>query len=90
MIQGDFVVTIPIRLKLYIGYIAPIVSLPSPLATPLKAIPRGCLVLFHIGIQSPFTIYCHLNLLSSPSPLPLVPPHPPHTLCLFFSPGFHN
>jgi hypothetical protein len=46
---GGFVVTILIRLILYISYIAPW-SLPlSPLPTPLKAIIRSFLVLFHIG-----------------------------------------
>jgi hypothetical protein len=35
----------------------------SPLPTPLKAIARGFLVLFHIGIWSPSAIYRHLNLL---------------------------
>jgi hypothetical protein len=56
-------------------------SLPlSPLPTPLKVISRGFLVSFHIGIWNPSTIYHHLNLLSSSSPLSLVPP--PHILCL--------
>jgi hypothetical protein len=50
---------------------------------PLKAIARGFLALFHIGIWSPSTIHGHLNLFSSPSTLPLVP-SPPHTLCLFY------
>jgi hypothetical protein len=48
--MGGFIVTIPIRLILYIIYIAPIDSPPHPLFTPLKAIARGFLVLFHIGI----------------------------------------
>jgi hypothetical protein len=51
-------------------------SLPlNPLPTPPKAIARGFLVLFHIGIWSPSTIYHHLNLLPSPSPFPLLPLH---------------
>jgi hypothetical protein len=45
-----FTVTILIRLIVYIIYIAPIVSPSHPLPTPLKAIARGFLVLFHIGI----------------------------------------
>jgi hypothetical protein len=41
IIQGEFIVTIPIRLILYIIYIDPL-SLPlSPLPTPLKAFARG-------------------------------------------------
>jgi hypothetical protein len=39
--MGRFVVTIPIRFKLYIIYIALTISLLSPLPTPLKAIARG-------------------------------------------------
>jgi hypothetical protein len=43
-------VTILIRLTLYIIYTPPL-SLPlNPLPTPLKAIARGFLVLFHIAI----------------------------------------
>jgi hypothetical protein len=49
---GGFIVTILIRLILYIT------SPPSSLLlTPLKAIVRGFLVLFHIGIWSPIFIY---------------------------------
>jgi hypothetical protein len=62
-----------------ISYIAPTVSPPQPpqpLPAPLKVIARDFLVLFHICVWSPSTImYCHLNLLPSSSPLPLVPPH---------------
>jgi hypothetical protein len=43
-------VIVLIRLILYIIYIAPIATPPNPLPTPLKAIARGFLVLFHIGI----------------------------------------
>jgi hypothetical protein len=43
-------VTIPIRLILYISYTASIVSPLNPLKAPLRAIARGFLVLFHIGI----------------------------------------
>jgi hypothetical protein len=43
-------VTIAIRLILYIGYIAPIVSPPLPPPQPLKAIARGFLVPLHRGI----------------------------------------
>jgi hypothetical protein len=57
----------------------------SPLPTRLEANARGFLVLLYTVIWRPSTIYCHLNLLHSPSPshyyLPL-------TLCLFYSPGF--
>jgi hypothetical protein len=70
IIQGEFRVTILIRLKLYTIYIAPIVSPSQPHPNPLKAIARGFLVLFHIGIWSPLTIYLHLNLLPSLSPPP--------------------
>jgi hypothetical protein len=67
-------VTILIRLILYISYIAPPSSLPfGSLPTPLKAIARGFLVLFHIGIWNLSTIFHHLNLLPSLSPLLLVP-----------------
>jgi hypothetical protein len=50
--MGGFIVTIPIRLVLYIIYFAPHCSslLLSLLPTPLKAIARGYLILFHIGI----------------------------------------
>jgi hypothetical protein len=55
-------------------------SLPlSPFPTPLKAIARGLIVLFHIGIGSPSTIYRHLNILPSPSPLP-TSTHPSYTV----------
>jgi hypothetical protein len=47
--MGGLVVTIPIRLILYISYIARCIS-PQPLPTPPKAIATGFLVLFHIGI----------------------------------------
>jgi hypothetical protein len=58
-------------------HLFPVNSLPAP----LKAIARGFLVLFHIGIGSPSTIYHHLNLLPSPSPHPQVPPYThTHTL----------
>jgi hypothetical protein len=69
-------VTILISVILYIICIVPVVSFLSPLPTPLKAIAKGFLVLFHIGIWNPSTIYCHLNLLPSPSSLPVV--HSPH------------
>jgi hypothetical protein len=82
--MGGFIVTIPIRLILYIIYMAPIVSPPLPFPTPLKAIARGFLVLFHIGIWSPPTIYHHLNLLSSPSLLSIYPPSPEGTHCAYF------
>jgi hypothetical protein len=53
-------------------------SLPlSILPTPLKAIARGFLVLFHIGIRSPSIISHCLNLLPSSSPI--------HTLPIFQS-----
>jgi hypothetical protein len=67
---GGFTVTNPIRLVLYIISIAPITSPTQPPPTPLKAIARGFLVLFHIGIWSPSTTYHHLNLLPSPYPSP--------------------
>jgi hypothetical protein len=47
---GGFIVKILIRLILYIVYIAPIISPLNPLSAPLKAIARGFLVLFHVGI----------------------------------------
>jgi hypothetical protein len=47
---GGFIVTFLIRLILYISYIAPIISPPQPLLALLKAIARGFLVLFCIGI----------------------------------------
>jgi hypothetical protein len=54
--MGGFIVTIPIRFILYTIYIAPhcLSSTPSsllnPLLSPLKAIARGFLVLFHVGM----------------------------------------
>jgi hypothetical protein len=69
--RGGFIVTILIRLILYINLLPPSVSLPAP----IKAIMRSFLALFHIGIWNPSTIYCHLNLLHSPSLLLLIPPH---------------
>jgi hypothetical protein len=76
---GGFIVTILIRLILYIICIAPIVSTLQPTPTPLKAITRGYLALFHVGIWRPSTIYHHLNLLLSSSP-----PHT-HTHCACFT-----
>jgi hypothetical protein len=55
----------------------------SPFCTTLKAIGRGFLVRFHIGIWNSSLIYCHHNLLSSPSFLPLLP-HP-CTHCAYFT-----
>jgi hypothetical protein len=72
-------------LILHIIYITPIISPFNPLPITLKAMSRDFLVLFHIGMWTPSTIYHHLNLLPSPSPL-LLPT--PHTLCLFYSPAF--
>jgi hypothetical protein len=40
-IHGGFVVTIPLRLILYIIYIVSIISSSQPLPTTLKAITRG-------------------------------------------------
>jgi hypothetical protein len=67
--MGGFIVTIGLDLH-YSLYIAPIVFLLQPPPHPIKAIERNLLVLFHIGIGSPSTIYHHLNLLPSHSPLP--------------------
>jgi hypothetical protein len=67
--MGGFIVTIPIRLILYISYITPIISPPQHPPCPIKAIVRGFFGLFHIAIWSPSTIYPHLNLFHSPSPL---------------------
>jgi hypothetical protein len=82
--MGGFTVTILIRLILYIIYIASIVSTPQPLRHPTcKASAGGFSVLFHIGLWSPSIIYHQLNLLSSPSPFPLIP-HP-HTHNTYFT-----
>jgi hypothetical protein len=43
---GGFIVTIPVRLILYINYISPL----SPSPHHLKVIARDFFVLFHIGI----------------------------------------
>jgi hypothetical protein len=61
---GGFIVTILIRLILYITYIAPLSVPLNPVPTPLKAIIGDFLFVFHIGIWSPSTIYYHLNLLA--------------------------
>jgi hypothetical protein len=58
---------------LHCPHCLPLNSLPAP----LKAIARSFLVLINIGIWTPSTIYCHLNLLPSPSP------YPPH--CTYFA-----
>jgi hypothetical protein len=51
-------------------------SLPlNPLPDLHKAIPRGFFVLFHISIWSPLTVFPHLHLLCSHSPLLQVPSH---------------
>jgi hypothetical protein len=56
---------------------------PSP-PMPLRAIARGFLALFHLGIWSPSTIHRHLNLLPSPS-LPASPAHTMPILQSWFS-----
>jgi hypothetical protein len=43
-------VTIPIRLILCVIYTAPLTLPLSSLPAPLKAIARGFLVLFHVGL----------------------------------------
>jgi hypothetical protein len=48
--MGGFIVTILLRLILYISYTTSIVSPLNPLPTPLRAIARGFLVLLHVGI----------------------------------------
>jgi hypothetical protein len=53
---GGFKMTILIRFILYIIYICPIFLPLSPLPTLPKAIARGFVLLFHIGIQSLSTI----------------------------------
>jgi hypothetical protein len=86
-IKGGILVTILIRLMLYIIYIALIAFLSQPLPTSLKAIAGGFLVLFHISIWSPSTIYHHLK-----SPSFILPPPSStllHTLYQFYSPAFH-
>jgi hypothetical protein len=82
--REGFVVTILIRLILHIIYIASIISRPQLPPHPARVFFSQ----FHIDIWSPSTIYHYLNLISSPSPLPLVPPHT-HMLCLFYSRDFH-
>jgi hypothetical protein len=52
LLYGGFIVTIPIKLTLYIGQIAPIFPSPQPLPTPLKTIVRGFFVLFHVSTWS--------------------------------------
>jgi hypothetical protein len=60
-------------------------SLPlNPFSTPLKAIARSFLVLFHIDIWSPSTTHHRPNLLPSPFHLPLLPPLPLHRHCAYF------
>jgi hypothetical protein len=66
--MGGFIVTIPLRLTLYIIYIAPIISPPQPPPHPTYSNCKGFSVLFHTGIWSLSTIYCHLKILPSPFP----------------------
>jgi hypothetical protein len=88
IIQWGFIVTIPIRHRLYISYIVPIVSPPQHFpCPPFKAIARGFLDLFHIGVyevHQPYTV--PLVSFIHTSPFPLVPPY---TLYLFYRPVFH-
>jgi hypothetical protein len=63
--RRGFIMTIFIRLILYISYIAPIICNLNSLPSPLKTTARGFFVLFHIGIWSTSTTYAHLNLLHS-------------------------
>jgi hypothetical protein len=80
-------VTIPIRLILYISFIACIVTLPSP-----WTIYNNCkrfFVLFHIGIWNSSTIYLHLNLLTHPPPPTRTPLHTvPFFIVLFLAINF--
>jgi hypothetical protein len=77
IVQGGLLVTILIKLILYIIYISPILSPPSLLPTSVQATARGFLVLFCTGMWNPSTIYHHLTLLPSPPP------------CTSNSPGIH-
>jgi hypothetical protein len=83
--RRGFIVTIPIKLILYISYSASTISLsiPSSPPTTFKEIARGFFVLFHIGIWSPSIIFPHLNLFHSLSLLPLVPS--PQVNCTYFT-----
>jgi hypothetical protein len=71
--------TIPIRLILYIIYIAPIVSPPQPLPTPLKAIVRFLSSISYRHMKS----FYHILSPWSPSftlPCPTGTPCPVHTV----------
>jgi hypothetical protein len=48
--RRGFIMTFPIRLILYIGYIAPFICPSNPLPVLFKRIARIFVVLFHIGI----------------------------------------
>jgi hypothetical protein len=79
--RRGFIVTIAVRLTLYISYITPIMSPLNPFPTPLKAISRSFFVPFHRSIWSPSIIHHHLNLLCSSFLLLVVPP----THCTYFT-----
>jgi hypothetical protein len=51
----------------------------NPLPAPFKAIARGFVILFHVRIWSPSTIFSYFHLLHSPFSLSQVPPH-----CTYF------
>jgi hypothetical protein len=48
--MGEFIMTILIRLILYIGFITLIISSPQPFPAPLKEIARDFFILFNISI----------------------------------------
>jgi hypothetical protein len=80
---GGFIVTIPNKLILYIGYITPTYHLSLPQLPPhtTKAVARDFFVLVSISIWNPSTIFPHLNLLHSPFPFHKYPP----THCTYFT-----
>jgi hypothetical protein len=77
--MGGFIVTIWLEVYCTLIESSPLSLSLKTLPAPLKAIARIFLVLFHIGIWSPSTIYPHLNCLHSPFPLPLIS-LPPYTV----------
>jgi hypothetical protein len=82
LLYRGIIMTIPNRLILYVGYITPTIFRLWPSPCPTSTTARGFIVLFHIGIQSPSTMFLYLNLFRSSSLLRQVPPKSVLQSCL--------